>query len=112
MAAMLLGAVVTTQIEHPRSPPRPESRGARARAGGLHGAPGRAITLDTFREIARRQTLGVVNVNTSKVVNRQNLRDPFGNSSVEDQSDQPRPGPRGAPGRERPRPSEASAPGS
>jgi serine protease Do len=85
MAAMLLGAVVTTQIKHPRSA---EAGSVEPLAQGASTArPGGAITLDTFREIARRQTLGVVNVNTSKVVNRQHLRDPFREFFGEDQSD-------------------------
>ena len=76
MAAMLLGAVVTTQIKHPRSAEARSVEPALAQ-GASTARPGGAITLDTFREIARRQTLGVVNVNTSKVVNRQHLRDPL-----------------------------------
>src|SRR5262245_39754531 len=74
MAAMLLGAVVTTQVKSPtpalaRTPeaaPAPEARSQ----GGL--------TFDTFRDIAKRETSGVVNINTSKVVKRdRGSRDPF-----------------------------------
>jgi serine protease Do len=72
MAAMLLGAVVTTQIQRPAE--------ARSAAPALAEAPARAgvpVTLDTFKDIARRETLGVVNVSTSKVVKGLRVRDPF-----------------------------------
>jgi serine protease Do len=74
MAAMLLGAFVTTQI-------RPEAARASAEpmvAGGA-GAPSRAtgaFGLDTFRDIARSRTSGVVNINTKKETKRPR-RDPF-----------------------------------
>ena len=73
MAAMLLGAFVTTQI-------RPEAARASAEPT-LAGAssPGRgaaAIGLDTFRDIARLRTPGVVNINTKKETRRPR-RDPF-----------------------------------
>jgi len=74
MAAMLLGAIVTNQIQRPKAEARvPEPAFAQAPASGAGGP----VTLDTFRDIARKQTAGVVNVNTSKVVNRPRFRDPF-----------------------------------
>jgi serine protease Do len=78
MAAMLLGAVVTTQIH------RPETALARTAEPALAGSaptvprPSGPITLDTFRDVARLQTPGVVNVNTTKkVATRQRNQDPF-----------------------------------
>lgn len=74
MAAMLLGSFVTTQI-------RPEAARASAEpmvAGGT-SAPSRAtgaFGLDTFRDIARSRTSGVVNINTKKETKRPR-RDPF-----------------------------------
>jgi serine protease Do len=67
MATMLLGALVTTQIQRPE----------RARAASdpvastAPQAPRASITLDTFRDIAREHTAGVVNINTRKVIKRQ-----------------------------------------
>jgi serine protease Do len=75
MAAMLLGAVVTTQIQ------RPESAQARALEPSMASpapvGPGGSITLDTFKVMARRVTPGVVNISTSKVVKRSRSRDQF-----------------------------------
>jgi serine protease Do len=74
MAAMLLGALVKTQIQ------RPEAAQARtAEAVSTTDVPSRAsgaLTLDTFRDIAKRETPGVVNINTRKTVRRQR-QDPF-----------------------------------
>ncbi len=82
MAAVLFGAFVTTQINRPeaaraadsQTTPKPDSRGVSA-----------AFGLNTFREIARRDTPGVVNINTSKVVKRPqgSLRDFFGDDLFE-----------------------------
>jgi serine protease Do len=76
MAAMLLGAVVTTQIQHPE---RAQARvlDPTTPASAPPVGPGGSITLDTFKEIARRVMPGVVNINTSKTVRRQRMRDPF-----------------------------------
>jgi serine protease Do len=71
MAGMLLGAVVTSNLQ-------PQSAQA---AGSVFGAPALAapppaarptgpVTLDTFRDIARLQTPGVVNINTKKTIKR------------------------------------------
>ena len=82
MAAMLLGALVTTQLQRPQAAEaRPEAALAPAQEGAAR--PGGPMTLDTFRDIARRETAGVVNVNTSKVVNRQRFRDFFGDDMME-----------------------------
>src|SRR6266571_5280738 len=82
MAAMLLGALVTTQLQRPQAAEaRPEAVLAPAQEGAARA--GGPMTLDTFRDIARRETAGVVNVNTSKVVNRQRFRDFFGDDMVE-----------------------------
>ena len=76
MAAMLLGAVVTTQIH------RPETALARSLEPALLGAPtvprpSGPVTLDTFRDVARLQTPGVVNVNTTKKASRRGGQDPL-----------------------------------
>jgi serine protease Do len=82
MAAMLLGALVTTQIQRPQAalarPADPAAAPAETRSGGAGGA----LTLDTFRDIARAETPGVVNINTSKVVKRSRMRD-FGDDLME-----------------------------
>jgi serine protease Do len=75
MAAMLLGAVVTHHV-------RPEAALALSpSAGPVEQAttrPSGPVTLDTFRDIARVHTAGVVNINTSSTVRRsQRSRDPF-----------------------------------
>src|SRR6185369_4823203 len=60
MAAMLLGAAVTTQIRPVAALARsaePETAASVQRGGG-------PVTLDTFRDVARSYTAGVVNINT------------------------------------------------
>src|SRR5207247_10634471 len=82
MAAMLLGAVVTTQIHQPAALARAADPAAQSNAPRPQGP----VTLDTFREIARMQTSGVVNVNTKKVVRasrNRDLRDFFGDDMME-----------------------------
>jgi serine protease Do len=79
MAAMLLGAVVTTQM-------RPQAAMARSPEPTAVGAaiPSRPLgppTLETFRDIAHGVTPGVVNINTKKVVRGQrggSVREFFG----------------------------------
>ena len=78
MASMIVGAVVSTQVQRPEA--------ARAQVGpnadpatGSTAVPKRAdavITLDTFKEVSRRVTAGVVNINTSTIVKR-GANDPF-----------------------------------
>jgi serine protease Do len=83
MAAMLLGAVVTTQI---RQPAAALARGSDPAAQSNAPRPQGPVTLDTFRDIARLQTSGVVNVNTKKVVRasrNRDLRDFFGDDMME-----------------------------
>jgi serine protease Do len=80
MAAVLCGAFDTTQINRPEAARAADPQvAARADRGS---AP---LGLDTFREIARRVTAGVVNINTSKVVRRPqgSLRDFFGGDLFE-----------------------------
>jgi serine protease Do len=79
MAAMLVGAVVTNQIQKPAR--AAEALGATASPPPV--GPGGSITLDTFKDIARRQTAGVVNINTKRMARRQRgvpegMRDFFG----------------------------------
>jgi len=75
MAAMLLGALVTSQIQQPEAAlARPAEPTALALPAPGQGAP---FGLDTFREVARRVTPGVVNINTAQTVKRQRGRDPF-----------------------------------
>jgi S1-C subfamily serine protease len=73
MAAVLLGAFVTAQI-------RPEAARAAVEPAMTNGsAPSRgaaAVGLETFRDIARSRTPGVVNINTKKELKRSG-RDPF-----------------------------------
>src|SRR5438552_11360210 len=68
MAAMLLGAVVTTQM-------RPQPALARsadpAAAAAIPARPLGPPTLETFRDIAHGATPGVVNINTKKLVKGQ-----------------------------------------
>jgi serine protease Do len=75
MAAMLLGAVVTTQVRTQTALARPAERDT-ATATQPVARPSGPITLDTFRDIARLQTAGVVNINTKRTVKRRSS-DPF-----------------------------------
>jgi serine protease Do len=69
MAAMLLGAVVTTQMRPQAALARsPEPTSA---ATANPGRPLGATSLDIFRDIAHGATPGVVNINTKKVVKGQ-----------------------------------------
>jgi serine protease Do len=86
MAAMLFGAVVTNQIQRPTLA---EARNLDPAASPAPVGPGGSITLDTFKEISRRQTAGVVNIGTKKVVRRSSrggadqLQDLFGDDFME-----------------------------
>jgi serine protease Do len=84
MAAMLFGAVVTQEIRRPEAA---QARGLEPAASPAPVGPGGSITLETFKEIARRQTSGVVNINTKKTVRRQRtpegMRDFFGDDWFE-----------------------------
>jgi len=78
MAAMLLGAVVTTQIHRPDTAMARSADPILAQSAPTvprHTGP---VTLDTFRDVARLQTPGVVNVNTTKKVStRRGAQDEF-----------------------------------
>jgi serine protease Do len=72
MGATLVGAFVTAQI---RRPEIAEARPATGEAVASHAAT--PMGLDTFRDIARRTTAAVVNINTTKVIKRPRFNDPF-----------------------------------
>jgi serine protease Do len=75
MAAMLVGAAVTTQLPAAAALARPAGAEPAVQAPRSSQGPGH---LDTFRDVARTYTPGVVNINTSKEVRRQRGgRDPF-----------------------------------
>jgi len=84
IAAMNNKAVVTNQIQRPTAA---QARNLDPAASPAPLGPGGSITLDTFKEIARRQTTGVVNINTKKVVRRsrggEGLQDLFGDDLME-----------------------------
>jgi serine protease Do len=85
MAAMLFGAVVTNQIQRPTAA---QARNLEPQGSPAPVGPGGSITLDTFKEISRRQTAGVVNIGTKKVVRRSRggadqLQDLFGDDFME-----------------------------
>ena len=85
MAAMLFGAVVTNQIQRPTPA---QARNLDPAGSPAPVGPGGSITLDTFKEISRRQTAGVVNISTKKVVRRSRggadqLQDLFGDDFME-----------------------------
>jgi serine protease Do len=86
MASMIVGAVVSTQVQRPQA--------ALARQGDTEtGAPvaktskgeQAVITLDTFKDVARMTTKGVVNISTSKIVKHGSdpFRDFFGDDFME-----------------------------
>ena len=84
MAAMLLGAVVTSQIHPETAMARPADPMAMATAAVPR--PQGPLTLDTFRDVARLQTNGVVNISTKKLVRRQRndqFREFFGDDWME-----------------------------
>jgi serine protease Do len=71
MAGMLLGAVVTSNLQPQSAQAASSAFGAPALAAPPQAArPTGPVTLDTFRDIARLQTPGVVNINTKKTVKR------------------------------------------
>ena len=83
MAAMLVGAVMTSQFQ------RPEvalARPAADREPATAATPVGPLTLETFRDITKRVNAGVVNINTSKVVKRRGrdpMRDFFGDDMMD-----------------------------
>jgi serine protease Do len=71
MASMIVGAVISTQVQ------RPETAQAQTeKAAALPKRGDAPITLDTFKEVSKRVTAGVVNINTSTIVKR-GANDPF-----------------------------------
>src|SRR5262245_1208619 len=84
MAAMLLGAVVTTQMRPQAALARSPEPGPMATTAAI---PSRSsgVSLGTFRDIAHDATAGVVNINTKKLVRgqRSSLRDFFGDDTLD-----------------------------
>jgi serine protease Do len=76
MAATLTGALYTTQVH------RPEAAQASTAPAAPEAAPaprvGTVLGLETFRDIARANNPGVVNINTQKTVRRPAYHDFFG----------------------------------
>ncbi len=70
VAATLLGVFVARQIGSPQAAKASEPAPIRSTGG-------QGITLDTFRDIAKRQSAGVVNIYTEKIVKRQDIPDVF-----------------------------------
>ena len=56
MAAMLLGALVTTQLQRPQAAEARPPEAALAAIQDGAARPGAPVTLDTFRDIARRHS--------------------------------------------------------
>ena len=84
MAAMLLGAVVTSRVQGPAAALARSGATGSTAAAATPTAPmpeqartSPPIGLDTFRDIARAANPGIVNINTSKVIKRSRMRDPF-----------------------------------
>jgi serine protease Do len=98
MGAMLLGAIVTTQIHRPDTAmarPADPVLAQSAPTVPRHTGP---VTLDTFRDVARMQTPGVVNVSTTKkVATRRGGQDPFREFFGDDLMDRFFGGPEGGP---------------
>jgi len=88
MAATLVAAIYTTQVRRPE--PARASTEAEAAQGTPRGAGG-VIGLETFRDIARANNAGVVNINTSKTVRRPAYHDFFGDDFMERFFGQPAP---------------------
>ena len=80
MAATLLGALYTTQV---RRPEPAQASTAVASAEVAPRAAGSVLGLETFRDIARANNGGVVNINTSKTVKARSLQDFFGDDMME-----------------------------
>ncbi len=98
MAALLLGAFVAREAQ---TPPLALARPVDpVQAAPVARSASGPVTLNTFKDVARKQTLGVVNINTSKTVSR-SRRDPFfGDDMMERFFGPQEPGTKGAPRRE------------
>jgi serine protease Do len=83
MAATLLAALYTTQVRRPE-PARASTEAPPASEVAPRGT-GPLLGLETFRDIARANNAGVVNINTSKTVKlrSRDLRDFFGDDMME-----------------------------
>jgi len=79
MAATLLGALYTTQVRRPE----PAQASTAIVAPEVSPRAGAVLGLETFRDIARANNAGVVNINTSKTVRRPAYRDFFGDDLME-----------------------------
>jgi serine protease Do len=88
MAATLVAALYTTQVRRPE-PARASTEAEPAQA--VPRASGAGIGLETFRDIARANNPGVVNINTSKIVKRPAYHDFFGEDFMERFFGQPAP---------------------
>jgi serine protease Do len=79
MASLLLGAFVSKEAARPEAAlaRAPEPAAFAPAAPAAIERPSAGLTLDTFRDIAKRETPGVVNINTKKVVKRSRGRDPW-----------------------------------
>ena len=102
MAAMLLGAVVTTQIHPGTAMARPADPLMAAAVTAAVPRPQGPLTLDTFRDVARLQTNGVVNINTKKIIRNRQRNDQFHDFFGDDFMERFF-GPQGGGGGERPR---------
>lgn len=78
MASMIVGAVVSTQVQRPQAAQarQPDAESAAAPVTRTSKGEQAVITLDTFKDVARMTTKGVVNISTSKIVKR-GASDPF-----------------------------------
>jgi serine protease Do len=89
MAATLVAALYTTQVRRPE--PARASTEAEATTPAVPRAPA-GIGFETFRDIARANNAGVVNINTSKIVRRPpSYHDFFGDDFMERFFGQPSP---------------------
>jgi len=85
MAATLVGALYTTQVERPRvahanaaaEPQTAADQAAKAQQAARNAGATAPLGLETFRDIAKVTNPSVVNINTSKVVRLPRYRDPF-----------------------------------
>jgi serine protease Do len=77
MAATLLGALFTTQVKRAPEAQASSSREAASAPAPAAPASAAALGLDTFKDIARANNAGVVNINTSKTVKVPRFQNPF-----------------------------------
>jgi serine protease Do len=82
---MIVGAVVSTQVQRPQAAQARPAETEAAPSGTRAALPPKGgdapLTLDTFKDVARATTKGVVNISTSKIVKHNNsdaMREFFG----------------------------------